>query len=162
MGIKFVYQLEGPIPPEKEELGHWGFSALLDRKFAVKLREIELDQRNCDRLNQEGCEIITGYGLNDMGVVTPYGFVNDSWLVHGIEVPGDSCDLSLKCMDRESFFETGFEKEKELIKIQQEDNSGLLSVRYDPHNVDNMKQAFCLASLFTHWANQANIVFNSD
>ena len=158
MTRNFIYELNGPSPPEKAGLGRWGFCAFLDKKLAVKLRDIELNQENYERLNKEASEIITAYGLDDGGEVTPYDFIEGSWFVGMIKVPEDSCDLSLKCHDRESFLEGKFEQEKAHMN---KEGSIILPVTYMPHNVDSPEQAFCLSSLFTHWANHVNAVFNS-
>jgi hypothetical protein len=157
----FVYALSGPSPPDNSGLGWWGFSAYLDRDFAVKLRETSMNERNYNRLNKEAREIVTKYDLDKMGeIANPYGFVEGSWLLWGIQVPGNSCDLSLDCDDRESFLENNFEKEKDNIKIQKKNKSKLIALDYIPHNIDNMEQAFCMSSLFTNWANQVNLCFN--
>ena len=146
----FIYSIDGPTPPEKGELGHWGFDIILDGNFARKMREKYPNEEVKARLNGEGRIIIARYGLEKMGNITPYDFLSGSWLPNSFRVPGNACDLGLECSDREELTNT------RLGEIEK----GLRPVTYTPHNVDGRDQAFCLLSLFTHWANLTNMVFN--
>jgi hypothetical protein len=84
----------------------------------------------------------------------PYNFAENSWLVRGIFVPGDSCDLSFNESALNDFLESGWKK------LNKGERRKPIWVDYAPHNIDNIKQARCLRELFLNWANKFNIYFN--
>jgi len=132
----------------------WGFSTTIDPEFAVMARETKMEEKRRLRFVEGGYEIYKGFfpDLDDdiLRMTVPYRFVEESWLLHGVEVFGDACDLSLEEDGLESFFDEEFrEKAKYLYRVG-----------YGPHNVDSMNQASCLLSLFLNWANSARAMFH--
>ena len=60
-------------------------------------------------------------------------------------VPGDACDLGIEGTELDSLMREGFDS---LIKYKQ-------LIEYQPHNVDNTKQAYALLSLWLNWVDSA-------
>lgn len=144
------------IPPKEQGLGHWGFNVELDSDFARRLREHKMDEWREERFRKEALEIIKRYKLNGLfDIPRPYKFMEGSWLLHFVIVPGNAYALGLGQMCQEDFFENGWKTAKD---------TGLYPnyVAYDPHNVDTMNQVVCLLSLWVHWANTANTLFSME
>jgi len=150
---KFVYEIDGLYPPEKPQLGGWAFNAYLEPEFALKASKQPLTEQNETYLQEEAREIIKRYGLNEMGEIEhPLMFFNKSWLVTSFRVPGNACDLSVT--DSSKF---------DLERLEQLHQKGLLApIGYMAHNIDAEKQAHCIASMFTNWANFTRNVLSGD
>ncbi|MGY4884529.1 MAG: hypothetical protein ACP5NZ_03040 [Nanobdellota archaeon] len=154
---KYVYEVPVISPRESSFSGSdYNFHAILDGKLGIIARNKEINDNSYNRLKKEGIEIVKSYlsymdkKYNQM----PYQFVEGSWLVHAICVPGDACDLALSEMSMRDFLNEGLKKfDHQRTPIW---------VDYTGHNVDNINQARCLRELFINWANLVNICFNND
>lgn len=149
----FIYQIPPLIPPKKPGLGCWGFSTELNPDFARKARETKLTKEFNDRMQNNGKNIIKLFFNieNTEDIYSPYNFMENSFLLHYVQVPGDACDLGLSHICQEDFFKNDWERLKEQDLYPN-------YVTYSPHNVDSKEQAYCLLSLWLHWANGAKIV----
>jgi hypothetical protein len=80
----------------------------------------------------------------DRMIRPPYHFVDDTCLLHFVQVPGDACDLGIDG--------------SELSEFKREKDSWKNAINYTPHNVDSHMQAYALLSLFLTWAHIAEAV----
>ncbi len=156
---RFVYEIDGLFPPEKEMLGGWGFVANLDCDFALRLREQKRTEHLEQTLQQDSKAIITKFRLDEFGIIkNPLMFVEDSQLILGVVVPGNSCDISLDESSKRNLI-SGFEEHKVfLAESAKQANFQRVPVRYVPHNVDIDKQAYALASVWINWANNMKMI----
>jgi len=149
---KYVYGIDALIPPNESKLGFWGFNSELDPEFAAKARDTRIPEEVENNLQQHAGKIIQGFGLAELGEIkNPYHFMEESYLLHFVTVPGDACELGLGSFCQDDFFEDGWRRLKE-AGITPE------GVIYVPHNVDSKDQAFCLQTLWLHWANGARSI----
>ncbi len=145
----FIYEIDTIIP--SENIRDFPVFIDLDYRFAVKARETEMPERILNNFLKSGKNIIQKFGLNQLGIVTPYHFVKKSWLLHFCAVPGDACDLGLSNNSQTDFLEY-------FDTIKEEPFPENARVSYSPHNVDTKDQAFCLLNLWLHWANNAKLL----
>jgi hypothetical protein len=122
----------------------YDFSVFLDKGFAIKAQDFELDPKLRNRLQELGRETIFNKLFKGETYRDPYYFNKDSLLIQGIFVPGTGCHLAID----------GFEID--YIK-KSTDNV----VTYAPHNIDTIYQAYSLASLFSMWVNYAESILKS-
>jgi hypothetical protein len=149
---KYVYEVPAILPLEDAGVGGYGFHTYLDSDLAIKARREIMKPQAYDQFKTEGTKIVQSF-FSQKYKGMPYGFAEDSWLVRGMFVPGDACDLSFNESALENFLGSGWEKV----------NSGKnnpIWLDYSPHNVDSIKQAQCLRELFLNWANITNICLN--
>ena len=150
---RFVYDIQGFVPPSKIGLGRWEFEIGLDPKIAIRARRKVIDDKFREEAQEQARKIILGFNivrfkLNSLGEIqNPYSFIEDSLLLRGIKVPGNACDLSLSESSRDDFCE--------FWEDTQQNSDEITRLRYTPHNIDNPMQAACLISLFTYLANTA-------
>lgn len=135
-----LYRVEGFGTPESPSgMGGAGFNIYLHQKFAEHFRKSPITDRAREFMQDDAREYIRKFDLGD-GIENPYDFYDNSWLISGIRVPGNSTDISLDESSKKDLEEEYFER----------------TLGYMPHNVDSMPQASCLAALFFHWANTAD------
>jgi hypothetical protein len=144
---RYIYD----IPPmfEKPSMGHkWAFVVKLDSEAAVYAREKSLLEVDVDTFQEQGSKIIKDfsiYAINERMFRTPYTFLEDSFLLHYVNAPGDATDLEIgwefMYLVNEKW---GEESKNELLEFP---------LVYDTHNVETQVQASCLLSLWLHWAN---------
>ena len=151
--IKYIYEIPAIIPLENAGVGGYGFNVNLDSKLGIKAREKIIDKKILSHFKEEGSKIVKSFFGKKFGM-NPYLFVENSWLVHAICVPGDACDLSLSENSIRDFI-----SDLEKVKIGKYIP---FSVHYFPHNVDSFQQAQCLRELFLQWANVTNSCLNYD
>jgi hypothetical protein len=145
---KYVYEVPAIRLLENAGPGGYGFHVYLDSDLAIKARKKQLEYHTFRIFRKEGTKIVqTFFGKKYKSM--PYGFAEDSWLVRGMFVPGDACDLSFNESALNDFLGSGWER-------MNERGAKPIWVDYSPHNVDNIKQAICLRELFLNWANTAN------
>ena len=157
--MDFIYQLPGIV--RDGEMG-WGLTEfslgyLLDGDAAGRLRDMEMTDDVCERLQSRGRDIIGTFPkiLTDMEVPkNPYLFLKGSSLLHGVSVPGDACDLSLDESGRDEF---GSRWEK--VRLLQEGERPSF-VMYTWHNTGIYVQAIAQRELFLDWANYAYVLLN--
>lgn len=138
MERSFLYRVEGFTPPKKgNEMGGYGFSVYLDRKFAIDARQKIIVPKTQERFQEIGKEIIKKLFSNEY-IKPPYSFVEDSLLVQSFHVPGDACDLGSDWGNIDSL---------------KDEKSFRNFIEYHPHNVDNVRQAYALFSIFSNWVN---------
>lgn len=143
-----IYNIREFIP-KGDKPGYWGFNAELDLGAALKFKGEKLNAKFLPSFQEEARQIISEFNLDNLGIVEhPYRFVEDSFLLHSIKVPGNGCDLGLS------------ENSKQTLSSRIEENDYVFfPLKYTPHNVDNLFQASALVSLFLHWANLGNDLF---
>jgi hypothetical protein len=147
--LDFIYRINSIIPPEPQSTRTFSVFPELDYEFAMKAREKEMDAKTRSGFKRFGRELIQKYSLaRNPEFLTPYHFVEGSWFLHFCEVPGNACDLGLSTQFQHDFI-SNWER------IKSEKNLTGRIVSYSPHNVDTKEQAFCLASLWLYWANNA-------
>lgn len=148
MNKKFVYEITFFAPPPEKTLGGFGLEVEVDLDFANRARELKMDERTLQRFQEQGLTTINRFfRLNEDSRVRPtFKFVDDSWLLHYVDVPGNACGLGLDREGRDFFYGRSTQ-----IHSLRSDNA-----RYESFNVDTVIQASCLLSLITYWANQAN------
>ena len=159
---KFIYEVPPVISSEEPKMGGWGFCALLDCEFAMRARDTKIKEFTYRRLQEAGGIIISRVGLDNMGKVKPYRFMDESLLLHFAQVPGNACDLGIGHMFQGNFEEGDWEAHKAFYTQMIEAGEELGAISYDPHNVDTKDQAYALLSLWVHWANTANILLQED
>jgi hypothetical protein len=156
-----IYRFQAFGPKDRIFPGCWGFDAELDSRVALVLRQMEMKSEVKERFQESGRMTIKGYGLNKMGEIkNPYSFVDDSFLLRGLKVPGDSCDLALGESDRENYLDDFARYKKWAEENPQEFLRRPVPVSYMPHNVDTPLQASALLNLFVDWANLAEVLCN--
>ena len=135
---KCFYVINGFLPPhEGNVMGGYGFSIGLKVEFAKKCLNYKITNKNIENLNNYGLERINRiFGHEDR---KPFYFhdVDDEWtiLLRWVQVPGNACDLG----------DGGLEP-KDILKMNDDD-----FIEFEPHNVDSMKQAYALSSLWLKW-----------
>jgi hypothetical protein len=145
---KYVYEVPAIVQLENVGPGGYGFHVYLDSDLAIKARKEIINPNALKNFEEEGVKIVrTFFGKSYKNM--PYSFAEDSWLVRGMFVPGDACDLSFSQYNLEEFLGSGW-------KRMNEKGNKPIWVDYSPHNVDSMNQAMCLRELFLNWANTAN------
>lgn len=152
MSNDYFYRVSGFIPPfMSDRLGGYGFSVELDPKFAMKALNFKLTASQRDKFLSEGKCIAGALGFGKGFVNENYSFVDDSLLLHVTSVPGDACGLGITGQNLEMFLRG--------IKDTQNLQKGLiLPLEYYPHNVDSMKQAYGLLSLWLNWTELARVL----
>jgi len=135
---KCYYVITGFAPPsEGMEMGGYGFAIGLKAEFAKKCLNYKLKKENTDRLNLMGLERIKR--VFSYGDRNPFYFhdMNDEWtmLLRWVQVPGNACDIG----------DGGLEP-KDILNMNDND-----FIEFQPHNVDGMKQAYTLLSLWLKW-----------
>ena len=151
---KYVYEIPSIVPLENAGVGGYGFHVYLDSDLAVKARRDIINSHALNIFKEEGIKIVHSFfGKKYKGM--PYGFAEDSWLVRGMFVPGDACDLSFNESALGNFLGSGWERMNKA-------GDKPIWVDYSPHNVDSINQAMCLRELFLNWANTANSCLNDD
>jgi hypothetical protein len=140
---KFSYRVEGFFPSDND-LGAYGFSVELDKDLADLALQTEIPNTAYKNLIKMAESTIKKVQLAKPleKVRPPYHFVaNNSGkltcLLQFCTVPGDACDLGIDGMEMGRFVESG--------KIDR-------NIHYHPHNVDNLRQAYALLSIWLNWA----------
>ncbi len=153
--VKYVYEIGGLYAPDLDEtrMGMWGFDINLDPSFALKARKAKMEEKLYDNLQRMAVITTTNFKLDDHFGVSikpnPYHFTEGSLLLQFVEVPGNACDLGI------------YNGKRELLdNWKMNDNKNPYSVNYIPHNVDTKDQAYCLLSLWIHWANTINLILS--
>ncbi len=146
---KFIYEIPSLFPIEGEGPSGYGFCTSLDPDFAILARSTRMEKGILERLQRKGEEVTGKYFST--GDKRPYKLIEDSFLLHFVDVPGNACSLSLSldCM------------ETLLSREEWRDNAPNF-VEYIPHNIDSLPQAQCLLALWLHWANTANLLLNKE
>jgi len=126
----------------------------LTGKAAKEFYNNELNDRGYQNLQETGIQqiFLTGISSNIEDIDPPFHFVrnkdgNRTWLLRWNKVPGNSCELGIDGNSLE-VLQAAFEGKKEVPKW----------IVYSPHNVDNIQQAYALASTWVEWANVAEAV----
>jgi len=142
--MDFHFSIRGYQPPNEPTAGGYGFTIYFDGGFTNKLRLIEIPPSSIDNFNEFGKEIIdTVFPKND--IVSPYLFVEGSWLLQVCRVPGNACDVGIDGS-----------KASEIASRNLEGHF----IEYVPHNVDSRDQAYTLLALWNHWYTLASAVNN--
>jgi hypothetical protein len=137
MEREMVYRLEHLLPPQDEGLGRYGFCAYLSTSFAERAVRMELGHEVQTRFQERSKDIIVKRIYGDRYVKDPFMFVEGTLLVQSFHVPGDACSLGVDWHG--------------IDRARKGDGKFRSDLEYGPHNVDGMKQAFALASLFTYY-----------
>jgi len=125
--------------------GGFGFSANLDREYAIKALNYKIPEKVKENFREFGLRVIKEVRLKNKGFMSgdPYHFLDDTFLLRYCEVPGNACDLGVEGSDLGQF-----------VKDSKETKLPITSpLRYGPHNADNHQQAYALLALWTNWAN---------
>ena len=140
----------------RDDLGLAGsafnFSIGLDIDFALKAYNEELPDGAFERLNSIGKQIIKDLGEDSKYIKNPYGFVENNedkltTLLRWCCVPGDACELGIECSDMDSLRDNRFYRKM---------------LGYEPHNIDNMTEAYSLLSIWLTWADSAFALTRKD
>lgn len=139
---KCYYTISGFSPPSKDmAMGGYGFAIGLNAGFAKKCIQFNAKMENLSRLNDMGLERLKM--IFDYATDKPFHYQekNDepTLLLHWVQVPGNACDLGNAGIDTE-----------DILKMKDDD-----LLEYYPHNVDSIKQAYGLLSLFLRWYDSA-------
>jgi len=134
------------LPPlEREKLGAWGFSAILERDIARAALLTEIENHDWIHLQHIADRIIRGYGLakEDENIKPPYEFVrneegNLTLFAESFNIPGNACFL--------------FYPPDSLEELRKKEKSNLNWIEFNPHNVDSSSQQLTLASIWETWA----------
>ena len=144
MSDEFFYKIVGFSPREDMCTGGYGFCVLLDKNLAKKALETELFEKGYNNLETIATSTIKGVGLakKDERIKPPYHFVRNedgklTWLLQFCTVPGDACDLGLEWGEINGLKGEHFYKDY---------------IDYTPHNVDHVRQAYSLLSIWLFWA----------
>ncbi|MFA4953325.1 MAG: hypothetical protein WC584_03820 [Candidatus Pacearchaeota archaeon] len=144
------YVVSGFQPTGRDDLSGFGFAVGLDPNFAKKAFEKEILEDVYKRFDEIGRSIIAASGFREKYIHQPYAFVenekgNLTNLLRWCIVPGDACDLGIDGSELDRMSRDGFDN---LIEYKQ-------MIEYQPHNVDNTRQAYALLSLWLFWADSA-------
>ena len=145
---KFIYEINGFMPPSEPGVGRCGFSAFLDKELAVRASQVKVSSEIQKGLLKFGSEAIRRVWERDFkeselcGEV--YNFHEDSLLLQYCSVPGDRCILGMAPGILTTLQEGTFPDR----------------VEYSTHNVDNPLQAYALLTLWLRWANGVNVFFD--
>jgi len=151
MEDRFYYRISSLMPSENIPHSNYNFSAEIDPSLAEKAFKNSPKEGFIKNFQEGGKKLISKYfDLKIENLLGPYNFIEkqdgkESFLLRGICVPGDACDLSID----------GTEYGRIIEKPDQIKH--LYHLQYVPHNVDNHTQAFALLALWTEWANFLNI-----
>lgn len=120
-------------------MGAWGFSIGLKASFAKKCITKKITQENVDNMTKMGKQLVLLSFNEDVGIRDPHHFFDDgkeyNMLLKWVTVPGNACDLGNAGVTEKQIMEM---KDDQLLE-------------YHPHNVDTMRQATMLLSLFLQW-----------
>lgn len=127
-------------------MGSFGFSIGLDPKFAKRFYQKEMTEEHVKNINSRGKETIRSIFdyAEDFMIDTPYHFLRNeqgkrTLLLQYCQVLGNACDLGIDGM--------------ELGRIITWDKFIMNSlIEYTPHNVDSLKQASVLLTIWNNWA----------
>lgn len=144
-----IYRIDGFFPPQESgRLGGYGFSIGLDPVFSRKALETEISEQGFKNLQKIGRGIVNRVGLareDDKFILPPYNFFplagqeprgnhKVSCLLQSCTVPGTACTISVSWSDLSSL---------------RENSTNFLE--YSPHNIDSLKQAYALLSIWIKW-----------
>lgn len=160
--MKFIYEVPALAPKGKDEEcrpGGYGFTTTLDGDFAVAARKTPMEDKRLEIFQKDGSEIIKRSKLKGIGYSgNPYVFIENSMLLHYVQVPGNACDLGLHWF--EEFVEDRWPNHSKLIDELKRRGDSPAPVRYIPHNVDSFQQASALLALWLNWANSSTWILN--
>jgi len=151
---KCFYTISGFLPPydTSSPLGGYGFSIGLNAKFAKKCIEFKVNDYVNERVISDGKNVHTR--IFNYCHCNPYHFIidekNDNYtgLLNFVTVSGNACDLGIcgSTID-------------DIMKMNDND-----LVEFHSHNVDSIKQAYALLSLWLFWYDfiYSNLDFNKD
>jgi len=125
------------------------FSVGLKSELALKAYNKELTETGFNYLENMRKKILKRCGLNYSDACN-YRFVendnkNPTCLLHWCKVEGDACSLGIDGTELNSM-QNSFKKK---------DLSNLKLIGYYPHNIDSMRQAYSLLSIWIQWADFA-------
>jgi hypothetical protein len=135
------YVIWGFSPPTKDQspMGAWGFSIGLKASFAKKCIVKKITKENIDNMTKMGKALVERSFEKDSGIRDPHHFFEQNgehnMLLKWITVPGNACDLGNAGVN-----------EKQIMEMTDDQ-----MLEYHPHNVDTMRQATMLLSLFIQW-----------
>jgi hypothetical protein len=139
----YFYRIEGFEPHGSSFAAH-SFSVYLDGGFAKRAFETKLPEQGRKNLDLMGREILRSLFGKDRMLRPPYNLVDDTCLLHFVQVPGDACDLGI-----DGFVLSNLKERQDWDRVE-----------YSPHNVDSHTQAYALASLFLKWAHLVEALVN--
>lgn len=158
MASQFFYRVPTIIREKENRWRSHGmfYSFMVSGEAAAKLIVRPLEQECEERLQGLARAILgkTSPDLIELGVPDkPYRFVDGSYLLRGISVPGNACDLFLEVSDLEDllrFKEEGGKSGSDVLPVD--------FANYTVHNVDLYDQALALRELFIAWTDSVALV----
>lgn len=151
VGLNYVYKVPTIIKLKDPGISGYNFNTYLDPNLAILARKEKLIEKSFNYIQESGRDILKSFFSEKVN--NPYVFVEDSWLVQSILVPGDACDLSLNESGLRDFISDWNKRQsKGLVPFATE---------YVCHNTDSFIQAQALRELFINWANLTNDVLYS-
>ncbi len=125
--------------------------SLLDNQVEILYMNTQMNRSHHDYLQERARNIIEGVGLRLEASKLPYKFADvgngpASHLVQFFNVPGNACFLDL------SFNDVNDLRDREKSRIDY--------IEWSPHNVDDIHQAYALASICIRWAQTLNKVLD--
>lgn len=141
---KPFYVVSGLAPRTDMITDAFNFSIGLDPTFATRFYQEEIREETPSLFNKRAKSILESLNLDERHL-HPCTFVknnedNFTALLRWCKVPGNACELGIYGSTVDSIHREG------------EVNNILI---YGPHNIDSMKQAYGLLSIWTCWADWA-------
>ncbi|MFC1685421.1 hypothetical protein ACFLZZ_00180 [Nanoarchaeota archaeon] len=129
-------------------ISSWGVDTGLNLGFALKTRRVEMTDEAYNRFHGHAKKKVGDFGLHFASKMDQYyHFVEKSWLLRAITVPGDCCGLHLRNPPIEDY-DGG-------LKFVIRPMYFCDSPRYESRNVEHIDQAHCLLSLWGSWVKSA-------
>lgn len=137
-----AFRIDGLYPPERgQEFGRFGFGVSLDSRFAKQC--LETPRPKMERVTRIADETLVR--LFDE-VCMPHRALlwwKDTCLLHGVSAPGNACDLTSDYSEIERLAD-GVDESRDVWGW---------ALEYSPHNVDGVRQAYALLSVWLTWYN---------
>jgi len=142
---KPFYVIDGFSCRSDLDMSAYDFSIGLNADFAMKAYCKEITELAFNKLDKIAKKMLKTIKL-DSSFIYPYKFLENekgkpTLLLQWCNVPGDACDLGI------DGFKLDFIKKGKLSQNEM--------VIYNPHNIDSMKQAYALLSIWLNWSNFA-------
>jgi len=146
---KCNYIISGYLPPsENSQMGGYGFSISLRVSFAKKCLLFKITDKQAQRMNKI-CKTIHKQIMNFEDrdpLFFEYLDKEQTVLLNFATVLGNACDLGI----------CGFESNR-ILEMNDDD-----FIEYHPHNVDSIKQAYALLSIWLQWYDFAYALVDSE
>ncbi len=146
------YVISGFFPRTDIATSAFNFAIGLKSDFAWRMYHKEMTDSAYERLNKTRNEILKSIDLDfSSPTAYPYKFLdnekgNPTCLLRWCQVYGDACDLGIEGTELNLITDRRLSKNEMVV--------------YNPHNVDSMKQAYGLLSLWLNWADFAYATIN--